>query len=51
MLLGFTNSISRWYSQFVGTISSEMSVMQPHHYAVGLIFCIVVGYMLLRGRN
>lgn len=51
MLLGVINSVSRWYSQFVSTVSNEMTRMQPHHYAAGLIFCIVVGYILLRGRN
>ncbi len=51
MLLSIASSFTRWLSQIVSLISREMTQLQPQHYAVGLVACIGLGYLLLRGRH
>lgn len=51
MQLSVVSSMSRWLSQIVTAISQQMTRMQPEQYAIGLVVCIGLGYVLLRSRD
>ena len=51
MLLSIFSRASSWLSQVLSIIFRQMTHMQPTQYLIGLVFCICLGYVLLRGRN
>jgi len=51
MLLSITSGVFSWLSQVTAIINNRLGRMQPEQYAIGLIFCIGIGWILLRGRS
>jgi len=51
MLISIVSKSSSWLAQIVSIFTRQITHLQPTQYMIGLAFCIVVGYVLLRGRN
>ncbi len=51
MLVDIMSSVTMWFSQVGNIIGRELSHMSPREYSIGLVLCICVGFVLLRGRN
>jgi len=51
MLLTVISSVVAWISQVLTLVSRQVTHMQPTQYAIGLVFVICLGYVMLRGRN
>lgn len=51
MLHKLVSPLITWLSQVTTIVSHWMSDLQPNQYGTGLVFCICVGYVLLRSRD
>lgn len=51
MLMTILSSFRIWVSQVKAIISRETSHMSPEDYSIALVFCICIGYVLLRSRH
>lgn len=51
MFITIASSVTSWLSQLQALLGNKMTRLQPEQYAIGLVVCIVLGYMLLRGRD
>lgn len=51
MLMTMLSSFNIWVSQVRTIISREASHMSPEDYSIALVFCICIGYLLLRSKH
>lgn len=45
------NAFQMWFGQIQNLIEHKFHTMSPHDYCIMLVFCISVGFMLLRGKS
>ncbi len=51
MFLSIIDGFSNWVAQLQRVLISRFDHLTPNEYCMMLLFCISVGWMLLRGRN
>jgi hypothetical protein len=51
MFSGIMSGLTTWLHQVSNILSREMAQLSPREYSIGLILCICIGFVLLRGRN
>lgn len=49
MLMSITTSVVTWFTQVRSIVFNRLSHLNPEEYGIGLVLCICIGYMLLRG--
>lgn len=50
MLMTVSSAILTWLSQVQNIVTQQFSHLSPDEYCIGLVFCICIGFVLLRGR-
>lgn len=51
MLMTIVSSLTDWMQRVLGIVARQMSHLNPQEYCFGLVFCICIGFVLLRGKN
>lgn len=51
MLMSIMSSFWIWVAQVKTIVSREASHMSPEDYSIALVFCICVGFVLLRSKH
>jgi len=51
MLYHITSSIGLWLHQVRTIVHDRFVHMEPTDYAVGLVVCITIGWIMLNGRR
>ena len=51
MFLTIVSGFQHWVSQIESLLIFKMNHLSPHDYCVMLVLCILIGYLLLRGRS
>lgn len=45
------NAFQVWTREFQHLIEQKFNTMSPQDYCIMLVFCISIGFVLLRGKN
>ena len=51
MMLNVKGILYSWYNQVSQCVENQYDHVDPQYYAVGLVICIGLGWVLLRGRS
>ena len=51
MLMSIVSGLSSWWSKVQSIVGRELSHLSQQEYWIGLVFCISIGFVLMRARS